>query len=520
MAKAKNNMLPHQPGCYIFRDKDNKVIYVGKAKDISKRVASYKNSNDPKTMALVENIRSTDYISTNSEVEALILENTLIKQHTPKYNVNLKDSKRYAFLRITDEEFSRLVISRRKASGTIFGPFTSAEERDRIKQLAIKTFKLRTCKKMPKRPCLRYHIKLCDAPCIGKISKSRYDERISNVKQLLKGQVKKLSERLKKKMIDYSTKEQYENALETRNQLEALKYLSEKQNMERNRRYDEDVINYVEKENHIYLLLFNVYKGTLANKREYDFPKKDNFMEEFLLQYYSDNPIPKAILVPEEASDAIKEFLREKRGTNVEIHVPKRGAGKELLGLAAKNIELTFFGNLEKVNALQKELGLKETPSVIECFDISHISGTSTVGSMIQFRNGMPDKNNYRRFKIQTVKGVDDFKAIGEVVRRRYSRLKSENERMPDLIIIDGGKGQLNSAIMELKKLETRIPLISIAKREEEIFVPGLPEPLNITKNTVASKFIQEIRDEAHRFAIKYNRILRSKKQLEGKDKF
>ena len=504
--------LPHQPGCYLFKDKKGNIIYVGKAKDLKKRVSTYKNSDDPKTKALVKNISKIDYIATNTEVEALILENTLIKKHAPKYNIDLKDSKRYAFLRITDEDFPRLVISRRKAKGTLFGPFTSAEERDRIRQVAIKTFRLRTCKKMPKKPCLRHHISLCDAPCIGNISKTRYQEKIRNTKQLLRGHIKELSQRLKQNMQRYAEKEQYENALVVRDQLNALQYLSEKQNMERSRKYDEDVINFIEKDDHIYLLVFNVYKGTLANKKEYDFPKKDTFFEEFLIQFYSDNPVPKAIIIPKKTDPAIKGFLEEKRGTKVDINIPKQGRAKELLDLAKKNIKLTFFGNLEKLEALQKELKLKEAPRVIECFDISHISGTSTVGSMVQFRNGIPDKSNYRRFKIRTVKGVDDFKAIAEVVSRRYKRLREENERMPDLIVIDGGKGQLKSATEELKKLGLKIPIVSIAKREEEIYVPGLSIPLNMKKESTASRFIQEIRDEAHRFAIKYNRLLRSKK--------
>ncbi len=283
--------------------------------------------------------------------------------------------------------------------------------------------------------------------------------------------------------------------------------------MERNRKYNEDIIHYTVQNNNVYLLLFNIYKGVLSNKSEFIFDYKKDFLEEFLVQYYSENEIPKEIILPHKVEDSISEFLTYKKKSKVVITVPKKGEKKKLLDLVKKNVEISFFGDFIKVEELQKKLGLNDLPVVIECFDISHLSGTSTVGSMVQFRNGKADKSNYRRFKIKSPEAFqDDFAAISEVVRRRYTRLKEENLPLPDLIIIDGGQGQLLSALRELKKLSLRIPTISIAKKFEEIYLPGRKDPLRIDRKEKALQFIQEIRDEAHRFAVKYNRLLRSKK--------
>ncbi len=509
--------LPKKPGCYVFHNKQDNILYVGKAKNLQKRVKSYQKPSrlDPKTKQLVKQIHRVDFIVTDNEVEAFLLENTLIKKHQPKYNINLKDSKSYSFIRITDEPFPRAVIARRKSGkGQYFGPFVSAADRDYILQFLKKTFHLRTCRRMPKKPCLRYHIHLCDAPCIGEISAEEYNNQIEIVKQILKGNIKQATEEIMRDMNQFSKQQQYEHALRKRNQLTALEHLKERQNMQRQKRYNEDIINYKIVDDNVYLMLFNVYKGTLSNKNDFVFSYHNSFLEEFITQYYSDHPIPKELIVPETLDESLKDFLSHKKEGKVRVTVPKRGEKKQLLRLVKKNIDITFFANTKKIAVLQQRLRLHEKPVVIECFDISHLSGTSTVGSMVQFRNGRPDKSNYRRFRIRTVEGIDDFKAIGEVVRRRYTRLLKENQSFPNLIIIDGGRGQLNSALSILEDIGVTTPVISIAKRIEELYIPGRIRPLLLKKDDIALQYIQQIRDEAHRFAIKYNRLLRKKKVI------
>lgn len=509
--------LPNNPGCYLFKDDEDKILYIGKAKNIKKRVKSYfqKDILDPKTKNLVKNIDSVDIIVTDNEFEALILENNLVKKHQPKFNIDLKDAKSFAYIQLTKEDFPRVLLSRRKIGyDKFYGPFVSAQERDYILHFLRKTFTLRTCKKMPKKPCLRYHIKLCNAPCIDLISKEEYSRKIENIKLILSGKTNKLLKKLDKEMNSASEMLDFEKAIMIRNQITAITHLTERQNMQRTKKYDEDILNYRIKDDKVYLMLFNIHKGTLVNKNEFVFDFHDEFLEEFIVRYYSESPIPKEVITPKVVSDATSTFLSKEKKSKVTITVPKRGGKKQLLSLVLKNIEIAFFSDTKKVDELKEKLLLQETPRVIECFDISHISGTSTVGSMVQFRNGKPDKNNYRRFKIRTVEGIDDFAAISEVVRRRYYRLKKEDAELPDLIVIDGGKGQLSSALEELEKLELKVPIISIAKQFEEIYMPGVSQPLCLAKKEKALQFIQEMRDEAHRFAIKYNRLLRKKELM------
>jgi excinuclease ABC subunit C len=517
MPNINLSKVPNQPGCYLFKDNKKNIIYIGKAKDLKKRVSNYFQSkdHDPKTLALIQQIDSVDFIITKNEVEALILENNLIKKNTPKYNIDLKDSKRYAYIKITNEEFPKLLIARRKEDDSdYFGPFTSAEKRDYVMQTLIRTFKVRTCKKMPKKPCLRFHIGLCDAPCIKNISKEKYDEKIRFVKSILNGKTKEIEEKLKVEMEKESKKQNFEGAIELRNQIDSLEYLKEKQNMQRQKEYNEDIINYLIKDNKVYLLLFKIYKGTLENKEEFEFEYQDDFLEDFLTQYYSENNIPKEIIIPEKVDESIKIFLEKKANKKVNLIIPEKGEKKELLDLVLKNIEIIFFENINKLIALKDALNLETIPEVIECFDISHLSGTSQVGSMVQFRKGKPDKSNYRKFKIKTVDQIDDFASIKEIVFRRYYRIKKEKSNPPDLIIIDGGKGQLSSAIEALDEINIKIPIISIAKEFEEIYTPGESNPLRLDKKDPALQIVQEIRDEAHRFAITYNRLLRKKDLL------
>jgi excinuclease ABC subunit C len=522
---SKSAPWPDKPGCYIFSDAGGKIIYIGKAKSLKKRVKNYfqKKGLDPKTEKMVGEIRSVEFIVTDSEVEALILENTLIKRNKPKYNIELKDAKSYAFIRLPDERFPRLVIARQrgmKLKGEFFGPFVSAAARDHVLMVLNKTFQLRTCKRMPKKPCLRHHLNLCHAPCTGNIGESQYAEKIKRARMVLKGKSRELVNQMTEDMKKASDGLNFEYAIELRSQVDAVKRLQEKQNMDRQKKYNEDIIHYQVKNDTVYLALFNVYKGTLENKKAFQFDyhspsPDDDFFQEFLVRYYSENPVPSELVVPKGISETVVTFLKMQAGKNVHVRVPQRGEKKQLLELVLKNIEIIFFGDVEKLKDLKNKLKMQEMPVVIECFDISHISGSSMVASMVQFRNALPDKSNYRRYRIKTVEGIDDVKAIGEVVRRRYTRLKNESAELPDLILIDGGIGQLNAAAAEIKNLLLKIPTISIAKRFEEIYVPGAEEPLVLSRKSKALQLLQQVRDEAHRFAITYSRLLRKKDLLE-----
>ncbi len=512
------NSLPHQPGCYLFKDNKGIIIYIGKAKNLKKRVSSYfqKSHDDAKTKQLVSRIKSYEIFITNSEVEALILENNLIKKHMPKYNINLKDSKRYAYITIQEEKFPRLLIARKRlGKGKFFGPFTSGQTRDYVLEVLKRAFKLRTCNKFPKKECLRYHIKLCDAPCTNKISEKEYDENIKHIELILKGNISEIIKKLKINMKKASDNLQFERALDLRNKLQAIKWLQEKQTMERNKIINEDVINYIIKDGIVNLSLLNIAKGIVINKQSFEFDYTEDFLEEFIRRYYEDNKIPKEIILTKKISESTIKYIEQLRKTKVKITIPKIGEKKTLLKIIIKNIEIEQFKGQEGLNELKKVLKLQEEPKIIECFDISHLGGTSTVASMVQFKDGKENKSEYRRFKIRTVEGIDDFKSIAEVVRRRYTRLVKEKKEFPNLIIIDGGKGQLSFAMKELAKLSLKIPTISIAKRDEEIFFPGLSFPLKLNKKNKGILLLQRIRDEAHRFAITYNRLLRKKKLKE-----
>ena len=510
--------LPGSPGCYQFLDHAGTIIYVGKAKNLKKRVSSYfqKKDHDPKTLKLVESISSVSVFVTNTETEAFLLENNLIKKYQPKYNIDLKDAKRYAYIEITRDLYPRIGIARRtsKEEGTYFGPFVSGAERDAVLKVIKRIFLLRSCRKLPKRACLRHHMHTCSAPCIGNIGEDEYRESVNRAMALLKGKSSELLVTLRSEMTALSARQEYEKALAVRNQIGAIEHLAERQHVEQIRETDQDVIAYTVAGPLVYLMVFSVEKGRLAGKQEYSFDLHEDFFEEFLVQYYTERMPPAELILPHEIDGALAEYLAERKGRLVTITVPKIGEKKKLLSLVEKNIEHAFLKNDLKMNDLQANLGLAGLPEVIECFDISHISGTAMVGSMVQFRGGMPDKKNYRRFKIKTVEGIDDFASIAEVVTRRYRRLVEEDGELPDLILVDGGKGQLSAAATALENLGVELPVIAIAKREEDIYLPGEMLPRKLDPKGMALHYLQEIRNEAHRFAIAYNRLLRKKKLI------
>ncbi len=513
------SMVPESPGCYIYRDSKNTIIYIGKAKNLKKRVTSYfqKSDHDTKTTALISHISSLDFMVTSNEVEALVLENSLIKENQPRYNIDLKDAKQYAYIELTDEEFPCIRIARRATTkGSFFGPFVSAAERDYVFSVVKKVFRLRTCNNLRRRACLRHHIHTCSAPCLGNLTTEEYGEQVSKAVLVLKGRGTELVRQLKDEMKAHSDLQDYEGALIIKNQVNAIERLGQRQDIARPLDTGEDIINYLIRDEMVYLMLFPVHSGTLANKKEYVFDYREDCIEEFLVQYYSLHEPPDELVVPEPASEAMEEFLSGQKGRKVTVTVPQRGAKRRLLDLVRLNIEMIFFGDDIKLHEVRDQLGLSDLPKVIECFDISHLSGTSVVGSMVRFSDGRPDKKNYRRFQVKTVEGVDDFLAIGEIVRRRYSRLKDEGSPMPDLVMVDGGKGQLHAAVKEIKKLGLSLPVIALAKREEEVYMVGHAHPLPIDRKERASLFLQEIRDEAHRFAVTYHRLLRKKRSIKG----
>jgi excinuclease ABC subunit C len=508
--------IPHAPGCYIYHDAAGTIIYVGKAKDLKKRVTSYfqKKDHDPKTRNLVAAIDSVELVVTNNETEALLLENNLVKKNQPKYNIDLKDAKRYAYIELTKEPFPRIGIARRarKEDASYFGPFVSASGRDDVIRVLKRIFLLRSCRKLNKRACLRHHMQTCSAPCVGAISKEEYGAAVEKATAILKGKSSELLASLKSEMAELSGRQEYEKALALRNQIAAIERLAERQHVERPRETDQDVIAYTVSDNTVYLLVFSVEKGLLANKQEYSFEAREGFFDEFLVLYYADRTPPQELIVPHEVDEALAGYLSELKGKAVQVTVPKIGEKKKLLELVEMNIDHAFLKNDLKVKDLQAALDLPDPPLAIECFDISHLSGTAMVGSMVRFTGGSPDKKNYRRFKIKTVEGIDDFASIAEIVKRRYQRLMAEEAELPDLILIDGGKGQLGAALGVLQDLGCDVPVVAVAKREEEVFVPGEVLPRLLDKKGMALRFIQEIRDEAHRFAITYNRLLRKKK--------
>jgi len=356
----------------------------------------------------------------------------------------------------------------------------------------------------------------CSAPCVGAISQDEYQRQVDRAAALLKGKSSELLVSLREEMAGCSAREEYEKALILRNQIDAVTHLAERQHVERPRETDQDVIGYVISDNTVCLMVFSVEKGLLTGKQEFSFDNHEEFLEEFLVQYYADRTPPSELILPHEVDEALAGFLSERKGKSVQLTVPKIGEKKKLLDLVEKNLEHAFLKHELKVKDLQASLGLTDSPDVIECFDISHLSGTAMVGSMVQFRSGIADKRNYRRYKIKTVEGIDDFASIAEVVKRRYDRLIREDAEMPDLIIIDGGKGQLSAAGDTLRDLDLTIPVIALAKREEEVYLPGTVLPRLLDKHGMALHYLQEIRDEAHRFAIAYNRLLRKKTTIPG----
>ena len=532
-------VLPDKPGVYLMHDAEGKVIYVGKAVVLKNRVRSYfRNlaSHTPKVKAMVAKIAEIETIVTSSEVEALILECNLIKKYRPRYNISLKDDKTYPYLKVTlQEDFPRLYMTRRllRDGSKYYGPYADAGAMHATVKLLRSMFPLRTCRKMnPDRPCLNYHIKRCLAPCAGYVSKDEYGQMIKSVCMVLDGRTTELERDLKQRMQAAAEDYAFEEAARLRDQMQAVERLNESQKAVTNNGGDMDIIGFAQDMTGNCLQIFFVRKGKLIGRDNFFLQDGGEAQQEvltaFIKQYYNDATfIPREIVLPQlpeaEEQQLIEAWLSGKAERKVELFVPQRGVKRELLQLANDNAlkllaerlrkgSLSLKNDEQAAEELQQALGLEHSLERMDCFDISHTQGSETVASMVVFRKGSISKKDYRKYKIVSAEGKpDDFKSMQEVVYRRYK----DYEDLPNLVVIDGGKGQLSSALEVIRGLGLAdLPVVGLAKREEEIFIPHQSTSILLDRDSAALHLIQRIRDEAHRFAITFHRKLRGKRNL------
>jgi excinuclease ABC subunit C len=540
--QAKLAALPGSPGVYLFKDAAGRIIYIGKAKNLRNRVRSYFQSNrthDPKTRVLSGATRQLDYILTDNEVEALILESTLVKQHQPRFNVRLKDDKAFLHIKLTvNEAYPRVLLTRRiRNDGALyFGPYLPASLARNTIKIINRHFLLRTCSIQIDgsldRPCLEYYIKRCLAPCVkGLCRRAQYSRAVRDVVLLLQGRNGELIQRLTDSMLEASEKEQFEAAAIFRDRLQLVRSLATRQKMAVMGMEDVDVFAYHRDGPRLALQLFTFRGGRVVGKREFfwediEFFQPASFLRDALQQYYLNaGTPPKEIYLPVaiEDQDLIIQWLARKRPhsdrSGVRITAPKRGKKLDFVLLAERNAQIAFDSRFRLLRSetdqilklLRDELNLPKLPSRIEAFDISNIQGTDPVAALVVCVAGQMKRREYRKFKIKSVSGPDDFASIQEVVHRRYQRLLKRGDQLPDLILIDGGKGQLHAAYQALSQLEIDdTPLASIAKKEELIFVQGHEEAVDLNSSSPALRLTQEIRDEAHRFAVTYHRKRRA----------
>ena len=531
-------LLPTNPGVYLMKNEQAKIIYVGKAINLKNRVKSYFQSSknhSPKVKSMVEKICDFEYIITANEIEALILECNLIKKYRPKYNISLRDDKTYPYIKVTlNEDYPTVSITRKilKDGAKYFGPYTSAGAVHEVLNLLKKLFQIRSCRQMnTKRPCLEFHIKRCLAPCTGRVAKSEYREMIKSLCLFLEGRNEVVLKELTNRMQIAAENFQFELAAKLRDQVLAIEKISAKQNIIIGSS-DQDIIGLARKADEACIQIFFIRSGKMIGRDHFLLNGTEDetdsaLLNAFLEQYYNKATfIPKEILLPAEIEneEILSAWLSQKKNGKVSFGLPQRGVKKEMVLMANDNavvvLEEQMIKNsagLEQTVGAMKDLGrylrMEKELKRIECFDISHIQGSETVASMVVFSNGAPDKQEYRRYKLKSVEGKpDDFKSMQEVVGRRY---RQSDGIMPDLIIIDGGKGQLNSALEIIRALgHYQIPVVGLAKQFEYVFLEGQSEPVILPPNSKALYLIQRIRDEAHRFAITYHRKLRHKRNL------
>ena len=561
--KEELKKLPNQPGVYIMHDKNDTIIYIGKAKSLTKRVHQYfqaSHNEGLKKKQMVENIDHFEYIVTDSELEALVLECNLIKEHTPKYNTMLRDDKTYPYIKVTvDEAYPRVLFSRqmKKDKSRYFGPYTSAGAVKDTIDLINKLYRIRTCnRKLPRdigldRPCLNYHIHQCDAPCQDYISKEDYGKQIAKVMEFLGGNYAPILKELQDKMEKASEEMQFEKAIEYRDLLSSVKLIAEKQKVTHTDGEDKDIIALASDDTDAVVQVFFVRNGKLIGRDHFHVrvgteENSSDILSNFIKQFYSGTPfIPREIMLQENIEDigVLEEWLSSKNGRRVYIRVPQKGMKEKLVELARKNADLVLSQDKERikreegrtigaVKEIEKLLGLKNLTRM-EAFDISNINGFETVGSMVVYEKGKPKRSDYRKFKLRTVSGPDDYGSMHEVLTRRFLHGMEEKEelkekalpesmgsftRFPDVIMMDGGKGQVNICLQVLEELGLNIPVCGMVKddfhRTRGLYYNN--EEIPIDRHGEGFKLITRIQDEAHRFAIEYHRSLRSKTQVKS----
>lgn len=551
--------LPAKTGCYIYKNDAGQVIYVGKAVNLRSRVRSYFHNpleQDFKTRKLVENITDIEWIVVGSELEALILEMNLIKKHRPRFNIRLKDDKRYPYIKVHwDDPFPKVTVTRQmiKDGARYFGPYTSVWAVHQTLDVLRRIFPYLTCDRTitghDERPCLYYDIKLCSGPCIGAIDQAAYRQMIEDLCLFLEGRTDPIVSRLQVEMERASEGLQFERAGAFRDQIQAIERVVEKQKVISSEQMDSDVIAIARADGEACVQIFFIRSGKMIGREYFILEGTEEepdaeVIGEFIKQFYSEAAsVPSEVLLPQEVEEAIiiQQWLRSTRGrSKVELVVPREGTQQELIELATENAVETLRSLKAQWNAdtnrqsealaeLQQALDLPEPPNRIECYDISNTQGTAAVGSMVVFEQGVPHKSLYRRFNIQTVEGPDDFASMEEVLSRRFRRYQSAQEQrspgaksdpsfvlLPDLLIVDGGKGQLGRAVEVLKKYDLlhKVPVVGLAKQNEELFLPARKDPLLLPRHSQGLYLIQRIRDEAHRFAITAHRNRRGKTGL------
>lgn len=538
--KEKLVLIPRKPGIYQYFDKDGKIIYIGKAKDLHKRVISYfqKEHSDNKTRVMVSKIQDIRYTVVDNESDALLLENSLIKEYKPRYNILLKDDKNFPWVCIRNEHFPRVYYTRQivKDGSQYFGPFTSVYILKEILELVRKLFPLRNCnrnlepeliqKNKYSHPCLEFHLGRCKAPCVGNQTEEEYLQNINRIKDVFKGNLAGIQKLLKDEMHRFAKMLDYEMAQKMKDKIETIDKFCARSVIVSPALHDVEVFSYIEDDKDVYVNYLKIAGGAIVQSHNVQVKKQiDETKEEILPCVIMDirqrlNSVTKEILVP---------FIPDFSIQSCHYSVPGRGDKLKLMELSTRNAkayqnekraaEMSAShgkGSWRILEKLRDELGLNNIPAVIECFDNSNLQGTNPVASCVVFRNGKPAKSEYRMFHIKTVVGSDDFSSMEEIVYRRYDRMLKEGKELPGLVVVDGGKGQLSSALASLEKLDLvgKLPIVSIAKRLEEIYRPGDDLPLMLDKKSPSLKLIQQLRDEAHRFGITFHRKIRDKKTL------
>ncbi|HZN12912.1 MAG TPA: excinuclease ABC subunit UvrC [Acidimicrobiales bacterium] len=557
--------IPDKPGSYQFKDADGRIIYVGKAKSLRSRLSNYFGPPStllPRTAQMMAAAKSVEWIQVGGDVEALMLEYTLIQQHQPRFNVRYRDDKSYPFMAITlDDEWPRAMVMRgaKRKGVRYFGPYGHAYAIRETLDLLLRTFPIRTCSdnKFDRhhrggRPCLLFHIEKCSGPCVGEIDKERYDALVDELIEFLDGDTAPVVRRLDADMKESASRLEFERAARLRDRLTAVRKAIEKQTMVTERPEDLDVIGLVDDELEAAVQVFYVRRGRVVGRKGFVLDKVEDLNPSELIghvllhMYGSPGPlgVPREVLVPSPPEDptTYEAWLEGVRGARVTVRVPQRGDKRALQATVTRNAAEEFTRHRLKrsadhnsraraLNSLQEALSLPEAPLRIECFDMSHIQGSDYVGSMVVMEDALPRKNDYRRFKVKTVGGNDDYAAMEEVLTRRFTALLAERDRVfeagqkipkfaypPQLLLVDGGRGQLNVAVRVLEDLglEDEIPVAALAKQFEEVWLPGATEPVRIARQSEALYLLQRIRDEAHRFAITYHRQLRGKRMTKS----